>query len=198
MMLFNRRKMQMNKIMQAFPAECGVFNRLSLISTAYSGVIFSTEQTEWTLLSGERIKIPYRVYLREDPKVTEGLTPTQKAIYYCIYSRSNDGYVREKCIKALLETDTPQWALPYVIKVCDEYVVEILQTVYAVLKKQNCEKYRSICMLNLDNIRYGHSRMISYWNEYYRGDCYRYQNYIGKKLYRDCFGYAKTGQKNIK
>jgi len=39
--------------------------------------------------------------------------------------------------------------------------------------------------------------MISYWNEYYRYDCYRFKDYIGKKLYSECFGYNKTGQKAI-
>ena len=113
-------------------------------------------------------------------------------------SRSSDGYVREEHIKELLKTDLPEWAIPYVIKICDEYVIEILQTVYDSLSRQDCRKYKEICALNFEYIKRAHTRMISYWNEFYRWDCYRYENYIGKKLYLDCFGYSKTGQKSIK
>ena len=113
-------------------------------------------------------------------------------------SRSSDGYVREKHIKALLKSDPPVWAMPYVIKICDEYVVEILQTVYDLLISRDCTEYRRLCALNFDYLKRAHTRMISYWNEVYRWDCYRYCDYIGKKLYRDCFGYFRTGQKTIK
>ena len=122
----------------------------------------------------------------------------QSVIAARLMSRSSDGYVREEHIKELLKTDLPEWAIPYVIKICDEYVIEILQTVYDSLSRQDCRKYKEICALNFEYIKRAHTRMISYWNEFYRWDCYRYENYIGKKLYLDCFGYSKTGQKSIK
>lgn len=157
------------------------------------------DSTEWLLSSGEVITMPYRIVF-EDEFVGDlgSLTSTQRIIYHCIMSRSSDGYVREKNIKELLKTDLPEWAMPYVIKICDEYVVEILQTVYDSLSRQDCRKYKEICALNFEYIKCAHTRMISYWNEFYRWDCYKYENYIGKKLYRDCFGYSKTGQKSIK
>ena len=164
-----------------------------------SGTNYYKDRTEWLLPSGETISIPYRIVLKEPKKEFEkSLTQTQKAIYHCIMSRNSDGYIREKHIKSLLESNIPEWAMPYVIKICDEYVVEILQTVYDALSQRDCRKYREICALNFDYLKRAHTRMISYWNEYYRWDCYRYENYIGKKLYRDCFGYGKTGQKSIK
>lgn len=164
-----------------------------------SGTDYYKDSTKWLLTSGEIITIPYRIYINEPKSEFEkALTQTQKVIYHCILSRNSDGYIREKHIKALLENDTPEWAMPYIIKICDEYVVEILQTVYDALSKRDCKKYREICALNFDYIKRAHTRMISYWNEFYRHDCYRYESYIGKKLYRDCFGYRKTGQKTIK
>ncbi|MBQ4139967.1 MAG: hypothetical protein IJD70_01400 [Clostridia bacterium] len=157
------------------------------------------DSTKWLLSSGEIIAIPYRIVLKEPNNSFESsLTQTQKNIYHCIMSRNSDGYIREKHIKALLEKEPPEWAIPYIIKICDEYVVEILQTVYDAINQRDCRKYREICSLNFDYIKRAHTRMISYWNEYYRWDCYRYKDYIGKKLYRDCFGYTKTGQKEIK
>ena len=171
-------------------------NRDSLLCTA--NVLYSKEGSVWNVLSNETINIPYRVYLFdgvEDPE--KCFTPLQQIIYHCIFSRSYNGYVRETHIKALLESELPEWAMLYVIKICDEYVLEILQTVYQSLHTRNCEAYRSLCAQNFENIRLGHTRMISYWNEFYRRICYRYKDYIGKRLYSECFGYRKTGQKSI-
>ncbi len=173
-----------------------VCNYLQLQKDNMSEKYYSNDSTEWLLSSGEIVTLPYRIYLEE--RCGKTLTQTQKMIYHCIMSRNSDGYVREKHIKTLLESDIPECAIPYIIKICDEYVIEILQTVYDALSKTDCAKYRQICALNLDYIKRAHTRMISYWNEFYRWDCYRYENYIGKKLYRDCFGYSKTGQKSIK
>ena len=36
---------------------------------------------------------------------------TALSIYDCIFSRSYDGYVRQKHIEALLDSDTPEWAI---------------------------------------------------------------------------------------
>lgn len=186
-------------IIRAFPLYLRNDVKLICKNLNFSEYFYHYDSTEWVLSSGEVITMPYRIVLKDEYRGDlRSLTKTQKAIYHCIMSRSSDGYVREKHIKALLNSDTPEWAMPYVIKVCDEYVVEILQTVYSSLITRDCTKYRQLCALNLEYIKRAHTRMVSYWNEFYRWDCYRYDNYIGKKLYRYCFGYGKTGQKAIK
>ena len=191
-----------SQLAKAFPKEYAadveaVCHALTVTSKAYGGALYSNEATDWKLTTGERITIPYRVYVSDRLAILNRLTERQTLIYHCIFSRSYDGYVREKHIQALLDLDTPEWAMPFVIKICDEYVKEILETVYQKLQGKNCEGYKSLCRLNFDYIQRGHTRMISYWNEFYRWDCYRYSDYIGKKLYSECFGYRKTGQKNI-
>ena len=186
-------------IIKAFPLYLQNDVRQICKSISVSERFHNDDSTEWLLSSGEVITMPYRIVFEDEFVVDLGaLTPTQKTIYHCIMSRDSDGYVREKNIKELIKTDLPEWAIPYVIKICDEYVVEILQTVYDSLSRRDCSKYKEICALNFEYIKRAHTRMISYWNEFYRWDCYRYENYIGKKLYRDCFGYSKTGQKSIK
>lgn len=198
-----KRKRLLAKLIKAFPKEYSddvayVCERLSMKSYAYNGITCSEEQIEWSLLSGKKIKIPYRIYLNDQLNYIEkGWTPRQAVIYHCIFSRSYDGYVREKHVKALLEAETPEWAMPYIIKICDEYVKEILETVYQKLSGRSCEKYRELCAVNFQYVTLAHCRMISYWNEFYRYECYRYRDYIGKKLYKECFGYHKTGQKTI-
>lgn len=198
----SKRNQLLSKLIKAFPKEYrsdveAVCNGLTLKSKAYSGALYSDETTEWSLLSGEKIEIPYRVYLSDKLVFQNKLTAQQQVIYHCIFSRSYDGYVRQKHIKALLDSDMLEWAMPYIIKICDEYVKEILDIVYQKLQGRNCETYKALCQRNFDYFKLGHCRMISYWNEYSRYDYYRYKEYIGKKLYGECFGYNKTGQKSI-
>lgn len=197
-----KRNRLLKQLIKGFPKEYtedvkAVFHVLAGASEAYNGAFYSGETTEWELLSGEKIEILYRVYLRDKLSSLNQLTPQQQLIYHCILSRSDDGYVRQKHIEALLDATAPEWAMPYIIKVCDEYVYEILETVYRSLKNRNCEPYKALCRQNFAYFRLGHCHMISYWSEYHRHKCYRYKNYLGKNLYAECFGYRKTGQKSI-
>ncbi|MDL2220884.1 hypothetical protein LJC55_04380 [Eubacteriales bacterium OttesenSCG-928-N14] len=73
------------------------------------------------------ITVPYRIYSVEPAaNEMEKLDHTEIMIFHCIYSRSYNGYIREKHIRSILSTDFPDWCIPYIVKVCDEYVVEIL------------------------------------------------------------------------
>ncbi len=203
-MLFFRtkRNMLLRSLLPAFPCELAsdvetVVKAMSTRGLAFGGALISDKSTKWRLPSGQSIKIPYRIYVDDVSVSADKLTEGQRLIYHCIFSRSYDGYIRQKHIEAMLGLDLPDYAIPYVIKICDEYVKEILEVVYRELQGKNNEKYKALCALNLDYFKLGHSRMISYWNEFYRYDCYRYKDYVGKKLYHECFGYNKTGQKSI-
>lgn len=193
----------LSQLIKAFPKELAadvevVYKAMNVKSVAYNGAFCSDGKTEWSLLSGEKIVIPYRIYVRDGLAHPNKLTARQTLIYHCFFSRSYDGYVRQKHLEALLDSETPEWAMPYIIKLCDEYVKEILEVVFQRLKGTNCETYKALCEFNFTYFRLGHCRMISYWSEYYRFDCYRYKDYVGKKLYKECFGYAKTGAKSIR
>jgi len=91
-----------------------------------------------------------------------------------------------------LSVDFPDWSIPYIVKVCDEYVIEILQLVYEELKGKDTEAIKYFCKNNRQAFCKSYNRMISYWNEFYRNDCYRYENYIGSKLFIECFGAKRT------
>ncbi len=185
-----------------FPAELSydVSVVLSLISKkTYNNV--QTGETEYgctyTLLNGKKITFPYRVYYLDEYDILFSLmTAEQKMIYHCIFSRSCNGFVREKHIKAILEEDYSDWLFPYILKVSDEYVVEILESIYKKLSSQNTEKIKKFCQLNLESFLYSHNRMISYWNEFYRSKCTDYKNYIGKRLFSECFGYTRSMEKH--
>ncbi|MBQ9120770.1 MAG: hypothetical protein IJY12_00200 [Clostridia bacterium] len=172
-----KRRMLTQKLIQAFPKEYRddvilVCKRLSLSAMSYSGKIYTEEAAGWRLSSGEKVKVPYRIYLKDgDARFDRSLTPRQAMIYHCIFSRCDNGYVREKHIHALLAAEPPEWVIPYVIQLCSEYVAEILQAVYDFLHVRDCKEYRIFCKRNFGSFKLGHCRMISYWNEFYRYGC---------------------------
>ena len=201
------KKAKRNKLFKhlkcAFPQELeadvrAVCNVMHTKSAAYDGALFDYLDIDWQLLSGETVLMPYRIYVSDVLDGNVVLTEVQRLIYHCIFTRSYDGYVRRRHVEALLDSYTPDFAMPYVLKLCDEYVKEIQEAVYDRLKDRNCSKYKELCQLNFEYFKLGHSRMISYWNDRHRYDCYRYKDHIGKRLYKECFGYSKTGQKAIR
>ena len=188
-------------LIDAFPKQLKddvefVIEQISLDSCCKSGKLVTYQNLSWELKNGECICFPYRIYFIDKiADCGEIFTPTQEIIYHCIFSRSCDGYVREKHISALLEAETPDWIIPYILKICEEYVLNILDMVYSKLSETDTSAYKEICRLNLGQFVKGHDRMISYWNEYYRDKCYNFCNYVGKKLYEECFGYVKSDNK---
>lgn len=93
-------------------------------------------------LNGECIQFPYRVYLQEpSEKEVCSLTLLQKAILHCVFTRSCDGHVREKHIKMLFESGYDDWAIPYIVKISDEYVVELVVYLYEQLKSKNNRRF---------------------------------------------------------
>ena len=81
---------------------------------------------------------------------------------HCLFSRSYDGHVRQRHVQALLDGEPPEWALPYIVEVCGEYVVQILELVYSRLRNRDTAAYAELCRLNLPHFLYVHARMVSY------------------------------------
>lgn len=164
--------------------------------TFYGGSAwFSKESVEY-VLADHVIAIPYRCYLVEPPESdVSKLTALQKQILFCLYTRSSNGHLREKYVGQLLSSDFEPWVIPYIVKLCDEYVIEILRVIYNSLSEKPNEQIKSFCMANKQAIRKGFSRMISYWNEYYRADCFDIKEYVGRKLFQECLGYSRAFEK---
>lgn len=184
----------------AFPSELShdVSTILKLISRkTYNCVRVGTSENgcTYTLLDGQVITFPYRIYYLDECPALSSLTFEQTMIYHCLYSRSCNGFVRETHIKEILKEDYPDWCLPYILKLSDEYIAEILEAIYQELNDRDTDKMKRFCRLNMQVFLCGHDRMISYWNEFYRHQCYFYKNYIGKKLYSQCYGYTRSMEK---
>lgn len=145
------------------------------------------------------IEFPYRIYFIDiDSKEINDLTDKQKEILYCIYTRSNNGYVREKYLKKLFQIDFDDWAISFIVKICDEYVIEILELIYNQLKERDNSDIQNFCLENKVTIYKSYSRMISYWNEFYRHKENHFHKYVGRKIFRECFGYNREFEHSLK
>lgn len=145
------------------------------------------------------IKFPYRIYFIDiDSKKLNDLTNIQKEILFCIYTRSSNGYVREKYLKELLQIHFDEWAIPFIVKLCDEYVIEILELIYNQLKERDNSDIQNFCLENKITIYKSYSKMISYWNEFYRHKENHFHRYVGRKLFRECLGYNREFEHSLK
>ena len=128
-------------------------------------------------LNGEELSIPFRVYFLEpEPDCSSGLTNVQQLILNAILSRSHNGYVREKCVRKLLQSDEP-WIPPFVLQLLGEYVLPIIRVVEdhsSVLKRS---EYRDFVIENPAFFELLKQRIRSYWNCYYRGIFPRLSDY---------------------
>lgn len=133
-----------------------------------------TSRTFTAIVGHEVIEIPERVY---NPEVGDSLRmslgDTRQRILDGFYSRHHNGYVRERSIARLLAADeTQSWAVPYVVRLLGEYVVEIVQTIDAALvltpDGAQATVYGQFAAANLDFMRLTEARATSYWACYYR------------------------------
>ncbi len=151
----------------------------------------SENMCSFRLINGEEISFPYRIYHSDNyENVLTKFSFTQKMIYHALLTRSSNGFVREKHLRAILLENFPHWIIPYIVKLSDEYVIEILEVIFAMLTKERKDEFQEFCSLNKHNFYKSHDRMISYYNEYYK-DKYNIANYVGEKLYCEYFGFMK-------
>jgi hypothetical protein len=159
----------------------------------------SEQYIKMLLLNGDEVQFPQRIYFEDAPtQALSTFTKEQRCMYHCIYTRHHDGYIREKHVMILLleyPDELPDWVCPFLLSISGEYVMEILEQLYEQLYLRRNQTIQAICLMNRQQFLYIHDRMISYWNEFYRSRCPRYKQYIGKKLFEDCYGYTRSMEK---
>jgi hypothetical protein len=186
---------------QAFPQElhADVMAVMKVLpNKTYESVRFScTEERIDYHLNGQRVIFPYRLYLKEPNRLAIAfLNDTQKLILYCMFTRSCDGYLREKYVRKIMLWDFPQWCIPFIVQLCGEYVFEIVDCIYGYLHKRDNEDIQQFCIDNKNEIWKNYARMQSYWNLYNRRSFPEFREYIGHKLFRECLGYNRSFEKS--
>lgn len=169
------------KIIQAFPSYLKE-NVLSLVGkTALQGehpILHSFD----VILNNERLTIPSRVYF-EEPKGLWlwRLNKTELLILNCLFTRHHDGFIRQKRLKEIVLSDE-YWVTPFVMQLLGEYVQEILLTIEDNLSEKLVENFNRFIKENPKYFEATKSRLVSYWDCYYRRSFPKKENYVGLRI----------------
>jgi len=131
---------------------------------------------------GESLNIPYRIYDDPDETLLARLNETQAVVYACLLTRHHDGHVRQRQIERLVASSEP-WVAPFVMQLCGEYVIEILDAVEEHLSSMDQRTYGAFFRENSPFFQRTRDRMISYWDCYYRWLYKREVDYVGFRLF---------------
>ncbi|MCP4162268.1 MAG: hypothetical protein GY760_19535 [Deltaproteobacteria bacterium] len=116
----------------------------------------------------ETLTIPQRIYCdKKQLKKLLKLSQIQQLIGFCFFSRHHNGYVRERCIRQVLNSKE-EFVAPFIIQLLGEYIVEIIELIYD--NRESLGKLGIMKLLkdNPDYYQRTHQRVYSYWNCYYR------------------------------
>lgn len=133
-------------------------------------------------LNGELLTIPYRVYFNE-PEIEKekNLTNQQQSILNCIFLRHHNGYLRQNRLEKIQNNE--YWITPFTFQLLGEYVLEIIEVLDDQIDDNKLENYKRFASENPKYYQQTESRMISYWNEYYRRKFPKLKLYIGKIIF---------------
>ncbi|MFI6115677.1 hypothetical protein [Kitasatospora sp. NPDC051164] len=115
------------------------------------------------------------------------LSPRQRLLLHCLYSRHWDGLVRQRHLEKVVGCTDP-WVVPFVVQLVGEYVLEILIVI--------CDELRDLAAPGArGHLAYGQfiadnpaffartqRRVVSYWSCYYRGAYASFRGYPGCTL----------------
>lgn len=138
------------------------------------------------ILDGQKLTIPGRVYFDNPPETTgKTLSDNQQTILNCIYLRHHNGFVRQKRLEKLVENTNDYFVIPYIFQLLGEYVIEILEVVDKHINESTMDNYLKFFTENPKYRQQTESRMISYWDVYYRRTkCKRLNDYIGQQIFK--------------
>lgn len=125
-------------------------------------------------LEGKKCRIPYRTNHGGWSGFWRDLLdrPSRKAL--CDGTRNFDGHVRERNLIRLLGCGEIQYSsLPYILKLAEEYVVEIIERVVDGLPRIPDAMLKEFLRENPKWLDLMEARNISYWNENYRPSRHR-------------------------
>lgn len=178
--------MKKETICAAFPEKC------HMAAAAIGAHVFSRPYRHLStggmfsaIIDNECIRAPYRMYCEYSrSRIDRSPDPLQRILLSCLFSRHYDGYVREDCIRKILENphDAEPFVIPYILKAAEEYVVSI-----TVLVEERLPMFppHPLARFLAENPRWlplMRSRCASYWNCYHRHDYPKLADYPGERL----------------
>ena len=85
----------------------------------------------------------------------------------CLFTRHNDGLVRQTHLARIIWSTSP-WIPCFVVPLLGEYVIEIIQLIQDNLPHINIPAYTDFVRANPEFMVLTEKRVMSYWNCYYR------------------------------
>ncbi|KIA82307.1 hypothetical protein [Kaistella jeonii] len=140
---------------------------------------------EEIILDGQKLIIPGRVYF-DNPNETaaNSLTINQQTILNCIYLRHHNGFVRQQNLEKLVHNIKDYYVIPFIFQLLGEYVMEILEVADKHINEKTINNYLKFFRENPKYRQRTESRMISYWDVYYRLTKYiNLKEYIGWQIF---------------
>lgn len=129
------------------------------------------------------MRIPYRIHSSPPSDLLLKLASEETRLrIYCSYTRHHDGYLREKYLNKILDSNSPI-VVPYIFQLCGEYVVELIQFIFE--NKERIDQSNLARFIQANSVYYQKTRdrMISYWDCYYRHQSPRLKDYVGHQLF---------------
>ncbi|QIH34149.1 hypothetical protein G6053_15190 [Sphingobacterium sp. DR205] len=130
------------------------------------------EQIE-VLWQGKVNQFPYRIYKSATKNDVETMKDFEKL---SLMTRHHDGHIREVAIARLMRL-FPLESVPYFVQLLGEYVMEIHLTIIAQITSQQKLWINDFFTENISYERAIRSRIVSYWNCYYRFDFIKLKDY---------------------
>ena len=191
-------KINRQKLLNAFPAD--LKNDVEIVCDFLVDKNFNIHPTveQKIVLKGQNLVIPGRVYLDEPTETTgQNFTIRQQTILNCIYLRHKNGFVRQKRLEKLI-AKSDSFVVPFVFQLLGEYVLEILLVADKHINERTIDDYLNFFEENPKYRQQTESRMISYWDAYYRRPGYkRLNDYIGYQIFKRIKTEEKKRTSNI-
>ncbi|GAA0893243.1 hypothetical protein GCM10009122_29220 [Fulvivirga kasyanovii] len=119
-------------------------------------------------MNGERLEIPGRIYWEEHRLMeSKSLNTEQLLALSCILTRHHNGYIRQKHLQYIIDSNL-DWTIPYIVQLLGEYIIEIIQVLYTRFDQINKSNLKRFIQDNSFFWDLTKSRVISYWDCYYR------------------------------
>ncbi|WP_030573947.1 hypothetical protein [Streptomyces aureocirculatus] len=173
-------------LMAAFPARLAL--DVQTVLMVMPDARFNPVQPFEVDVQGETVSIPSRIYSEEPEADRERtLTASQRMILHCLYSRHSDGRVRQRHLERITGSGEP-WAVPFVVQLAGEYVLEILEAIgqglpdLAVPGSARRRLYGEFIVRNPAVFARTERRVVSYWSCYYRSKYEVFDAYPGSSL----------------
>ncbi|MFJ2307335.1 hypothetical protein [Streptomyces sp. NPDC087787] len=181
-----------NPLITAFAAELA--NDAEAVLAVMPGSRLQPHASFSVVVEGQQVSIPERLYNDEPPTdAVASLSPRQRQLLHCLYSRHCDGVVRlnlplDRGHLEKIVGSTDPWVVPFVVQLVGEYVLEILLVI--------CDELRDLATPGTcGHLAYGQfivdnaaffartqRRVVSYWSCYYRGAYASFRGYPGCTL----------------